>query len=148
MSTEAHLQLLISCGGLSVLMRKCNVILFPSVPYFNHLSAPFYSSFLLVLRMQPSNLFFAQVYTSSARQISSLVSSTSFSGPKKRPGMITHLEWLLEIVQHLCGTYSRVIFNSHPTDTSTHSLQILDQVVRSGGCPDLRPAQQKARLQK
>src|SRR5258706_12310317 len=97
--------------------------------------------------MQPSNHYFAQDYSFSAHQFSSLVSSISFFGPKKRPGMTTHLEWFQGIVQHLCGTYSRVVCKSYPTEFGTHSLQILDQVVRSSGCPDLQPTQRKARLQ-
>ena len=148
MSTEALLQLLISCGGLSVLMRKRNVILFPSVPYLNHPPVPFSSSLLLIRQMQPSNLFFAQVYTFFAPQIFSLISSTSFFGTKRRLGMTTHLQWFLETVPHSYGTYSRVVCNNHPTHIVSRSLQIFDQVVRSGGCPDLRPTQQKARLQK
>ena len=148
MSTEARLQLSISCGRLSVLMRKRNVLLFPSVPYLNHLSAPFSSSLHLALRMQPNNRFFTQVYTFFAHQISSLVSYTSFFGPKKRPGTTTHLGWFQGIVQHLCGTYSRVVYKGYPTDFGTHFLQILDQVVRSSDCLNLRPTQRKARLPK
>ena len=90
-------------------MRKRNVILFPSVPFLNHPSVPLSSSHLLALRMQHSNRFFGQDYTFFVHQISSLVSPTSFSGPKKRPGTTTHLEWFQGIVQHLCGTYPRVV---------------------------------------
>ena len=146
MSTEALPQSLNSCGRLSVLMRRRNAISFPSVPYLNHLLVPFSSSLLLALWMQPSNRFFAQDYTFFAHQFSSLASSTSFFGPKKRPGMTTHLEWFQGIVQHLCGTYSCAICKSHSIDVGTHSPQIFDQVVRSSGCPDLRPTQRKARL--
>ena len=127
-------------------MRKRNVISFPSVPYLNHPLVPFSSSLLLAPRMQPSNRFFAQDYTFFAHQISSLVSPISFFGPKKRRGMTTHLESSQGIVQHLCGTYPRVVCKRYPTDFGTRTLQILDQVVRSSGCPDLRPTQRKAGL--
>ena len=102
-STGAFLQSLISYGRLSVLMRKRNVILFSSVPCLNHPSVPF-SSLLLALWVRRSNQPFAQDYTSFARQTSSPMSSTSFSGPKKPPGTTTHLGWLLGTVRHLCGT--------------------------------------------
>ena len=120
-STEALLQSWISCGRLSVLMKKRNVILFPSVLYLNHPSVPFSSSFLLALRMEASNRFFGQGYTFFVHQLSSLVSSTSFFGPKKRPGTTTHLEWFQGIVQHLCGTYPHVVCKRYP-DFSIHSL--------------------------
>jgi len=103
-------------------MSKRNVILFPSVLDLNHPSVPFSSSFLLALRVQPSNRFFGQGYTFFVHQLSSLVSSTSFSGPKKRPGTTTHLEWFQGIVQHLCGTYAHVVCKRIPTDLGTHSL--------------------------
>ena len=109
------------------------MISFPSVPYLNHLLVPF-SSLLLALRMQPSDRFFAQDYTFFAHQFSSLVSPISFFGPKKRPGMTTHLEWFQGTVQYLCGTYSRAICKSYPTDFGTHTpcrflTKLCDQVV-------------------
>ena len=114
-------------------MRKRNMILFPSVPHLNHPSVPRSSSLLLALRMQHSNRFFGQDYTFFVHQISSLVSPTSFSGPKKRPGTTTHLEWSQGIVQHLCGIYSRIVCKSYPFDLAHTPCRFLtklcDQVV-------------------
>jgi hypothetical protein len=101
------------------------MILFPSVSYLNHPSVPFSSS-LLAMRMQPSNLFFGQDYTFFVHQFSSLVSSTSFSGPNKRLGTTTPPQWFQEIVQHLCSTYSRAACKSYLTDFGTNFLQIFD----------------------
>ena len=91
--TGALLQSLISYGRLSVLMRKRNVILFSSVLCLNHPAVPCSSSLLLALSMWRSNQSFVQDYTFFTRQASSLMSSTSFSGPKKPPGTTTHLGW-------------------------------------------------------
>ena len=92
-STGAFLQSLISYGRLSVLMRKRNVILSPSVSCLNHPAVPFSSSLLLALSVRHSNQSFVRDYTFFARQTSSLVSSTSFFGPKKPPGTTTHMGW-------------------------------------------------------
>ena len=101
-------------------MRKCNVIMFPSVPYLNRPSVP--PSSLPALWVRGSNPFFVQDYTFFAHQTSSPTSSTSFSGPKKRPGTTTHLGWFLGIVLHLCGKQFCDICNGYPTDFGTPVL--------------------------
>src|SRR5258706_3808281 len=99
---EAFLQPLISYGRLSVLMRKRNAILFPSVSCLNHFPLPLASSLLLALWVRRSNQFFVQGYTFFMRPTSNLISSTSFSSLKKRPGTTTHLGWILGTARHVC----------------------------------------------
>ena len=147
-STGAFLRSLISCGKLGVLMRKRNVTLSPSVPYLNHPPVPLSSSLPLALWVRRSDQFSVQDYTFFSRQTSSLISSTSFSGPKKRPGTTVPLGRFLGTARHSCGTYFCIPCGGYPTDFGTQSLQILDQVVRSSGCPDFRPTQREARLQR
>lgn len=93
-------------------MRKCNLIHFPTVLYPNCPPVPFSSLLLLVPQNRSSNPSFVQDYTFLTHHIFSLVSSTSFSGRKKRLGTTTLPEWSPGTVQHLCGAYFRILCNN------------------------------------